>query len=176
MTRLPLGLASAGVLLAGWLYTRLQMPEHMLAHLLLSLVVPPLLLLGRPGWRPRVPAWLGGLALASVTVLTHLPATLTRVDAQPDLLAVEGVAFLGAGTLFALALWPATVASLAVTVLQMAVCALTGAWVAFGSGMDNAGLVAGVLMWVGGGLLYTLAALTIVARMVATEKGAVHVH
>lgn len=175
-------LAAAAGLLAAALYVQARMPQHMLAHLLLSLIVPPLTLLGLPGWRPRVPAGLGFLALASVTVVSHLPLALRTVDAHPWLLLPEGAAFLGAGLLFALALWPATTGALAATVAQMAVCALTGAWVAYGAAgqqMGTQGVAAGVLMWVGGGLTYSLAALWIISRLVAregNEGGARHAH
>ncbi|MGI8748001.1 MAG: cytochrome c oxidase assembly protein [Deinococcus sp.] len=168
-------LAGLGVALACWLYSGGQMTGHMLAHLLLSLIVPPLLLLAAPRWRPRVLPWLGFLALATVTAVSHLPLSLALVDRHPGLLAAEGAAFFCAGLLFALALWPATVASLAVTLGQMAVCALTGAWVGFGSRMAG-GPAAGTLMWVGGGLLYSLAALAIVARLVSREGEPIHVH
>ncbi|GGR10530.1 hypothetical protein [Deinococcus ruber] len=165
------GLALVLGLLAGGLYLSARMPGHMLAHLLLSLAVPPLLLLAAPRWRPRVPAWAGGLLLAAVTVLSHLPQTMMMQRHHPALLLLDGVLFFGAGVAFALGLWPATVAALGVTVVQMAVCALTGAWVAFGDPMPGAA-AAGTLMWVGGGLTYSAAALTIIVRLVSKEEGA----
>jgi len=165
------GVAFLLTVVAGGLYLRAQMPAHMLAHLLLSLIVPPLLLLALPGWRPRVPAWAGGLSLAGVTIVSHLPGVLALQDRHPALLMLDGALFLVGGLAFALALWPATVSSLAVVVFQMAVCALTGAWVAFGNPMPGAS-AAGTLMWVGGGLTYTLAALTIIIRLVSNEEGA----
>ncbi len=165
------GLALILAAVAGGLYLQALMPGHMLAHLLLSLAVPPLLLLSLPHWRPQVPAWAGVLFLATITVVSHLPAVMAEQDRQPALLLVDGALFLVAGLAFALALWPATVASLASVVIQMAVCAHTGAWVAFGNPMPGAA-AAGTLMWVGGGLTYSLAALSIIVHLVSKEEGA----
>ncbi|THF87834.1 hypothetical protein E7T09_00925 [Deinococcus sp. KSM4-11] len=155
-------------LTAAALYAMGRMPGHMLAHLILSLLVPAALLAARPDWRPRVPALAGFLALATVTVVAHLPRVMMGAQAAPALLAVEGGLFFAAGLPFALVVWRADVAALVVVVAQMAVCALTGAWVAYG-GMGSGAAAAGTLMWVGGGLLYMTAGLIVVARLVGRE-------
>jgi hypothetical protein len=164
-----LAAALLGTVTAAGLYAAAGMPGHMAAHLLLSLVVPGALLAARPGWRPRVPALAAFGALATVTTVTHLPGVMMAAALHPPLLAVEGALFFAAGLAFALAVWRADRSAVVILVAQMAVCALTGAWVAYG-GAGTGSAAAGTLMWVGGGLLYAAAALAVVAHLVGREQ------
>ena len=131
----------------------------MAAHLLLALVTPPLLL-SVLDWRPRVPAWLGFLALNSVTFAVHLPGLHRALMVNREWILAEGLAFLVSGVLFWLAVrhgrtsnsgWPAV----GLLGAQMAACALLGAAITFSQGVymgrpDDVAL-GGVLMWVLGG-------------------------
>jgi len=149
--------ALGSVLAAAVLYRAGGFSTHMAAHLLLSLVTPPLLLAGLR-WTPPVPAWLGFLALNAVTVGVHLPSVNRVLMASPALHVLEGLAFVGSGLLFWSAARRGGWAPIGLLAAQMAACALLGAAITFSRGVyvgpaDDVAL-GGVLMWVAGGAVY----------------------
>ncbi|WP_424952683.1 cytochrome c oxidase assembly protein [Deinococcus sp.] len=173
--------ALISVLAAVYLFRLGSFSGHMVAHLLLSLAVPPLTL-AASGWRPQVPSWLGGpqvpswlgfLTLNTVTALAHLPGLNRAVMTDPSLGLAEGLAFVASGLLF----WSAvgrggpttgTWSPVGLLAAQMAACALLGAAIAFSRGVymgrpDDVSL-GGVLMWVAGGAVYMVWGLVYVTR------------
>jgi putative membrane protein len=81
---------------------------HMLQHLLLAMVVPPLLLLGLPeSWRGfdriRVSPLLANVGFNAVLAVWHLPVIYEATLRNEPLHVVEHVSFLTAGVLF---WWP----------------------------------------------------------------------
>jgi putative membrane protein len=81
---------------------------HMLQHLLLAMVVPPLLLLGLPeSWRAfdriRVSPLLANIGFNAVLAVWHLPFLYEATLRNEPLHVLEHLSFLAAGTLF---WWP----------------------------------------------------------------------
>jgi putative membrane protein len=154
--------ALLSVLAATYLYRLNTFGGHMAAHLLLALVTPPLLL-SVLDWNPKVPLWLGIVALNTVTVAVHLPGLHRALMTNPEWILAEAAAFLASGMLFWESVrrasrvysgWPAV----GLLTAQMASCALLGAVITFSRGVymgrpDDVAL-GGVLMWVAGGAVY----------------------
>jgi putative membrane protein len=179
---------------------RAALSAHMLQHLVLMLVVPPLWLAGLPDWlwprltaRPRVRA--AGLQLtrpivtlllaSAVQAAWHVPVAFEAALRADPLHALEHLSFLGTGLLFwwpvlgTAPAWPrptppgrllylflATIPMMAIAapitlaedLLYPAYAAAPVAW-PLPPAADQ--VLAGVLMWVGGSLVY-LAAATVV--------------
>ncbi len=81
---------------------------HMLQHLLLAMIVPPLLLLGLPDVfhafdRVRVSPLLGNIGFNAVLTVWHLPFLYEATLRNQPLHVLEHLSFLGAGVLF---WWP----------------------------------------------------------------------
>src|SRR5713226_6762936 len=81
---------------------------HMLQHLLLAMIVPPLLLLGLPDVfhafdRVRVSPLLGNIGFNAVLTVWHLPFLYEATVRNQPLHVLEHLSFLGAGVLF---WWP----------------------------------------------------------------------
>lgn len=167
---------------------------HMVQHMLLMTVVPPLLVAARPlaQWRAAGGRWLDGLwrscmafarrplACAAVHALAvwawHAPGPYLAALADPMLHVLEHASFLFTAWL----LWWSVLAggrrellqALAALLVTLAHTGMLGALLAFASrplyGADATGLadqqLAGLLMWIPGGLAYLLAALSIGAR------------